>query len=173
MNCIPSIESPNVAAAWTALRSVRSIRIGAPYRPDEALSLALALASQRRETPARRRHRRLPVPPGALVEHLPAPSGSPRLEPAPGAVPGIDAGRSGISVYRALQNGVVGDRRIRGGARILVSKRAGQEGDLALVSVRGALRLAALDEKGAPISLAEARVLGVVEGIVAEAPERP
>lgn len=160
----PSIAAAHAFAALSLLE--RATRRTGSCEAAETLALAReAVAAPRR----RRRTGALPVPAGTLVEVLPGPSaGSPQLTPAPGSVAGLDEARSGITVYRALTAGVIGGRAVAEGARILVGRRAIEPGDLVVVASRRSIKIAAADRRGRVELPLGGRIVGVVEGVIAE-----
>lgn len=165
MNCTSKIDtSTTAAAAWTALnRIARPSQAGARY-PAAAFELASALACE--PTP-KRRERKPPLFAGTVVEVLrPEGRGAPRLELAPGAIPGLDRSGADVRVFRSLEAGRVEGWVVPAGASVLVRDGSPEEGDLLVVRSRGCLRLAIAGMGGAPISLADAQPVGIVEGII-------
>ncbi len=173
MKCSQSVPSPKPAAelAWAALRAVNTPTSPRFYDPAAALELASSLEPHPSLdcSPSRLlRRRRLQVAAGAVVEVMAGQvAGGPRLEPAPGSLPGLDERVADVSVYRVASAGRVGDRILPLGARILVGKRLAEKGDLLLIATRCSLRLVPADHVEGRLS--EPRILGVVEGIVADA----
>lgn len=161
----PSIAAAHAFAALSLLE--RATRRTGSCEAAETLALAReAVAAPRRRSS---RTGALPVPAGTLVEVLPGPSaGSPQLTPAPGSVAGLDEARSGITVYRALTAGVIGGRAVAEGARILVGRRAIEPGDLVVVASRRSIKIAAADRRGRVELPLGGRIVGVVEGVIAE-----
>lgn len=92
--------------------------------------------------------------------------GVPTLVPAPASVPGLDETREGITVYRCAAGGRLGGWIIRSGARVLLSRRLPEAGDLVAVATRRSVRLSLVRESSEEVE--EGRIIGVVEGIIAE-----
>jgi hypothetical protein len=109
--------------------------------------------------------RSVPVAGGGAAAAGPGPAGRAgaiRVVPAPGSVPGLDEGRSRLTVFRTLDDGRVLGRSVPAGARLLVARREPAVGDIAVYATRRTLGLC---PAGAPPP--GGRVLGVVEAVIA------
>lgn len=89
----------------------------------------------------------------------------PTLVPAPGSVSRLDVERLGLRVYRCASSARIGSWDLRQGARVLLSRRAPEPGDLVAVATRSALRLSEFE---AEARVPEGRIIGVVEGVISE-----
>src|SRR5690606_20813342 len=112
---------------WLALLDVAD---SAQRLPDAAQAWELA----RSAVPPRRAARRRPrttVPAGRLLEIMPGPRrGAPLLEPATGALPGIDEKRERLAVYRVQAGGWIDGRRIEPDALVVLARRQPVRGEL-------------------------------------------
>ena len=159
-------------AAWGALVH---LALHASELPDAqaALELARSAVPLRVTTTSARRRRRVAVPAGRLVEVLSGPRrGSPLLEPAPGALPGLDEQRQGLAVYRVHTAGTIDGRAVEAGSRVVVARRPAGRGELVAVADGRSLRLAVHGAAGLSGVADGARLLGVVEAVVGEGQRR-
>ncbi len=160
------------AEAWGALVDIAQ---RAPTLPEAASALEIARSavplSTTTSTP--RRRRRVSVPAGRVIEVLSGPRrGSPLLEPAPGALPGVDEARQGLAVYRVFAAGQIEGACVAEGARVVVSRRQAARGEwVAIVDTRS-IRLCVNGAAGLAGVPAHARILGTVEAVVGEGQRR-
>ena len=156
-------------AAWGALLDLAA---HAQLHPDAALAYELASTAVPQRLPPRQRARSR-VPAGRLVEVLAgARRGAPLLEPAAGALHGVDEAGQGIAVYRVQAAGSVAGRAMAEGALVMLARRRADRGELVAVIDHRSIRLCvagAVERGGVP---AEGRVLGVVEAVVGAAAAR-
>ncbi|WP_373049266.1 hypothetical protein [Vulgatibacter sp.] len=158
-------------AAWGALLDIAA---SVQELPDAGAALALArsVVPQRARRQARR-GRGFAVPAGTIVEVLPGPRrGAPLLVPATGAVPGVDEERQGLAVYRVQSAGRIDGRLVREGARVVLSRRRAERGELVAVVDRRSIRLCVEGGAGLAGVPEDGRILGVVEAVIADGASR-
>lgn len=158
----PIALSP-AGSAWLALLDVAG---SAQQLPDAAQAWNLARSAVPPRRAARRRSR-VAVPAGRLLEVMPGPRrGAPLLEPANGALPGIDEKRERLSVFRVQAGGSIDGRIIEQDALVILARRKAMRGEMVAVADRRSCRLAVAGAAGLGGLPEEGRVLGVVEAVV-------
>lgn len=149
-------------AAFGALLEVAR-KAGEAPAAGRALELARsAIPPQKVRRPGRR------VPAGRLIEAIPGPRrGSPLLAPAGGALGGLDERQQRLAVYRVCAAGHHEGRLVEEGSLVLLSRRRPEPGSTVAAVDRRQVRLCSFGRTGIGGVPEGARILGVVEGVIA------